>query len=367
MNSFVPLLLLSIVSLSFGQLIVGPQINAPTTLTGINHGPSNGGDPFPLNLAVSLQGTGSVNCTATFSHPTRILASNKTVDSSCIDPGVTPFTQLFCSSLEPSANSSATLVIQLFKGSAVIIEVCPGSTYSVAMQCGTDTAPNPPTFNLTLGSSEITVSLSDDAVLGNTGNLTNVPVVDFVTNPLYHLTAKITNDGCGPATGIVCTIDIPSPLTTPVSHGVVQFLPGQSTGTSGCISLVNEFTCPNPDSDPNGLTLAVNATLTFIWAMTLTDNGTLHSTISCTASRIGSLANLAGSTTAYGIGFFVNGTSSQSIHRASSSSSDLVLNTIIPLSVFGGIMIFLIVVAAITIVVYIVVKKVILSEENVGF
>jgi len=363
MTSLVLILLLAIVSPSFGQIITSPTIVAPVTGTGVHHGPTNGGDSYPLIFTVGLTGTGSANCTASFTAPTRLL-SGADIDANCNDPGLEPFTSLFCSDLQPPSNGSAP--ITLYSGSGVATQVCSGSQYTVTLDCGNNSPPSQ-TFNLTGGSSEIRVSLSDNAVNGDTANQTNVPVVDFKTNRFYNVTATVANTGCAPAIGVVCTITIPSPLHTPVSQGVVQFLPGQSQGTGGCTLLSNVFTCPSPVTDPNGGTIAVNGSSTYVVAMELTENGVLNSRISCTASRLGNQDNLVTSRTAYGIGFFVNSTSSETIHMESTSSDDLVINTIIPLSVFGGIMIFLICVGAITIVVYIFVKKVILSEESVGF
>jgi hypothetical protein len=357
------LVLLAFCAACLRAQIVTPDIFAPTEQTGPNQGPSNGGDPYPILFRVT--GTTVVfNCTITFSHPTRLVTAGIQIDPACDDPGTSAFTELRCFDLDAS---SSTTFFTLYEGDAVIQEICSGATYDIEMICGTTPALDPPSFDITTGSAVLTVTLDDDAIIGNTPNLTGVPIVDWLANPSYHIFATVTNTGCSAATSVQCEILIPSPLQTVATDGVIEFLPGSSTNVNTCRQLVNHFDCPSTITFPTGVTLAINASLSYTWALLLTNNGTLTSSISCTASRLGA-GTVGDSQVAYGIGFVTNETSSEPLPQfESDNTDDLVINTIVPLSVFGGIMLFLLIIAAVTVGVYIFVKKVILSEENVGF
>jgi len=343
------------VPFAYGQIQGSLTFQTPTTTTGAFNGLAY--------VNYSGAGVSSVNCSFVSNFP--INAG----PGSIYGPGCAPFTtqstryDCVLSAFNASSNTNDLL---FFNGTIIPSSQCAGTIFSISYNCSNSVSRITRNITSLLTTSDLTVGLTTDAVIGNvtTENETiyDVPVFDKgdLNKTLLIAYATVSNKGACAATGVSCELTIPDVVPPDnLDIGFVNFVAENSTIRDlGCSLVASTITCPF-DIIPTGQNITIQA------AVNLAHNGLLEYKWNCTATGLVNPLTAYTETSVYGINVpdFVANSSSFSF----SSSSSLIINTVIPLSVFGGTMLIIFCVIGLSIGIYLLVKKVVLAEENVGF
>jgi len=320
-----------------------------------------GGDPFTINGAAAFGQTSITPlCTVSANLPIAFVGT-PSLYAGCVIPPQSPFTSFLCNITDYNFALTTFQNFTLFNATINTPTACVGSNLNISLTC-TGNLGRPSQSNQGLvnsSSSDLAADMTDDAVLGNAGNLTNVPVIDFNQNKTtYSINATVTNIGSCTALNITCTIVIPTVLNVGRPDGLVTVQNRDFINNfTSCALLIDTFTC-HYDSLPTGAAVTVPIVLR------VENNGVLNTTMQCTSIGIINLLGASDNIIAYSINIPPPPSSGSIV--ASSSSSDVIINVVIPLSVFGGVMIILLCAIAITVAVFVIIKK-IRSDEDVGF
>jgi len=322
---------------------------------------TNGGVPFNINVTTNFGPTSFIpTCIINSNLPLQL--GNITLDPGCVQPSGT-FQTLLCNFTTFNLSATSFQNYTWATGQLIAPSACVGQTLNLSFNCsGLGGTPNTTsTIGISGSSSDLTTTLTDNSAVSNVSmsNHSNVNVISFNNNvTIYSVNFTVTNVGNCTAQNLSCSAIIP--LTVADGGGIVTLTNGAYLNNyTTCTLLEQVLTC-------NYTSLGVGSSITIPLVFTVVNNGALNTSVQCTANGIVNSGNAYASILAYSINFPATSNNASSTAVSSSSSSNIVVNVIIPLSVFGAVMLVLLLAIAITVIAYIIIKK-IRSDENVGF
>eukprot|EP01089_Gocevia_fonbrunei_P012974 TRINITY_DN3203_c0_g1_i3.p1 TRINITY_DN3203_c0_g1~~TRINITY_DN3203_c0_g1_i3.p1 ORF type:complete len:360 (-),score=64.05 TRINITY_DN3203_c0_g1_i3:89-1168(-) len=359
MNPLLPFITLLVI-LPFAYCQVQPTLllNTPRDTSG----------PFDMNIQANFSGAGlsePPSCTLAANYPFSATPGS-TWPAGCANLA-TQTSRWTCKFTKFNLTSNVNN-FNLLTGQIVPSSQCAGTVFRFDFGC--DFALDNKTASVTslASTSELEVTLTTDAEIGNAtiGNDTfvDVPVFDKLHNKTTLIaTATVKNIGsCAITSGVICYLDIPDrvPPNEPTVGYVLFDADSSNQGSIGCSLVGNTVKCPFNQ-------IAKGASKTLKIGVTLVNNGILEYVWNCTDTPNLVDPSLAvANATVYGINV-IPPVSSESSFSSESESSSVIINVVIPLSVFGGTMLLIFCVIGLSIGIYLLVKKVIFAEESVGF